>query len=376
MGDYGERVAAALPGRAGHDGARAQLALPRRARSTSSRVDGDCLVVCEVKTRRSVRVGHAARGGDAGEARPAAPARRGAGSPSHGGAIRRGPHRRRRRAVPAPRAARGRARAGGGLSGPRRRARVALVGLEGHVVEVEADMAPGLPAFTLVGLPDTALVEARDRVRAALGNAGRAARRRRITVNLSPGRAAQARHGLRPRHRGRACSRRRRCRRPGGVARRRCIWASSASTAGCGRSAACCPPCSPRSRAGQPAGGGAAEANAAEARLVPGARACVAGARSLRRRGGAAPRRAPPVDAAGPAPSAGAGRRRPADRRRRPPDLADVVGQAEARARARGRRRRRPPPVPARAAGRRQDDARRAAARPAAGPRRASRRSR
>ncbi|MGZ4603457.1 MAG: YifB family Mg chelatase-like AAA ATPase [Kineosporiaceae bacterium] len=63
---------------------------------------------------------------------------------------------------------------------------VALIGLEGHVVEVQADVTPGLPAFTLVGLPDTALDEARERVRVAVGNAGYRLPSRRITVNLSP----------------------------------------------------------------------------------------------------------------------------------------------------------------------------------------------
>ena len=63
---------------------------------------------------------------------------------------------------------------------------VALVGLEGHVVEVQADVAPGLPAFTLVGLPDTSLAESRERVRSALGNAGQALPSRRITINLAP----------------------------------------------------------------------------------------------------------------------------------------------------------------------------------------------
>ncbi|HEY6793786.1 MAG TPA: YifB family Mg chelatase-like AAA ATPase [Kineosporiaceae bacterium] len=63
---------------------------------------------------------------------------------------------------------------------------VGLVGLQGHVVEVEADVAAGLPAFVLVGLPDAALVEARDRVRAAAANAGCPLPARRITVNLSP----------------------------------------------------------------------------------------------------------------------------------------------------------------------------------------------
>ena len=63
---------------------------------------------------------------------------------------------------------------------------VGLVGLQGHLVEVEADVAAGLPAFTLVGLPDASLAEARDRVRAAAANAGCPLPARRITVNLSP----------------------------------------------------------------------------------------------------------------------------------------------------------------------------------------------
>jgi magnesium chelatase family protein len=63
---------------------------------------------------------------------------------------------------------------------------VALIGLEGHLVDVEADIAAGLPAFALVGLPDAALVESRDRVRAAAANSGCPLPQRRITVNLSP----------------------------------------------------------------------------------------------------------------------------------------------------------------------------------------------
>ena len=42
---------------------------------------------------------------------------------------------------------------------------VALVGLDGHIVEVEADLAQGLPGLTVIGLPDAALAEARDRPR-------------------------------------------------------------------------------------------------------------------------------------------------------------------------------------------------------------------
>lgn len=62
----------------------------------------------------------------------------------------------------------------------------ALVGVEGALVGVEADIGPGLPGYTLVGLPDTALHESRDRVRAAIVNSGRSWPDRRITVGLSP----------------------------------------------------------------------------------------------------------------------------------------------------------------------------------------------
>lgn len=63
---------------------------------------------------------------------------------------------------------------------------VGLVGLRGHLVEVEADVANGLPLVALSGLPDTAVHEARDRVRAAIVNSGQSWPNRRITVNLLP----------------------------------------------------------------------------------------------------------------------------------------------------------------------------------------------
>jgi magnesium chelatase family protein len=63
---------------------------------------------------------------------------------------------------------------------------VGLVGLRGHVVTVEADVANGLPNLVLTGLPDTALNEARDRVRAAIVNSGLDWPQRRVTVNLLP----------------------------------------------------------------------------------------------------------------------------------------------------------------------------------------------
>ncbi len=61
-----------------------------------------------------------------------------------------------------------------------------LTGVVGHVIDVEAHLAPSLPAFTLVGLPDASLNESRDRVRAAVTSSGLAWPQRRITVNLSP----------------------------------------------------------------------------------------------------------------------------------------------------------------------------------------------
>ncbi|HUW78868.1 MAG TPA: YifB family Mg chelatase-like AAA ATPase [Candidatus Nanopelagicaceae bacterium] len=63
---------------------------------------------------------------------------------------------------------------------------IALLGIEGSVVDVEADLADGLPAFYLLGLPDAALGESRDRVRAAILNSGESWPSRRITVALSP----------------------------------------------------------------------------------------------------------------------------------------------------------------------------------------------
>jgi len=63
---------------------------------------------------------------------------------------------------------------------------VALIGVTGHVVEIEADIANGLPAVIVVGLPDTALREARDRIRAAITNSREEWPQRKITVGLSP----------------------------------------------------------------------------------------------------------------------------------------------------------------------------------------------
>ncbi len=62
----------------------------------------------------------------------------------------------------------------------------AVIGLEGVVVEVEVDTGLGLPGMTIVGLPDTAVQESRERVQAAVKNAGIEFPRKRIIVNLAP----------------------------------------------------------------------------------------------------------------------------------------------------------------------------------------------
>ncbi|MCE2404351.1 MAG: YifB family Mg chelatase-like AAA ATPase [Dehalococcoidia bacterium] len=62
----------------------------------------------------------------------------------------------------------------------------AVEGLDGYIVSVEVDISPGLPSFSIVGLPDTAVQEARERVRAAIRNSGCDFPMRRITVNLAP----------------------------------------------------------------------------------------------------------------------------------------------------------------------------------------------
>lgn len=62
----------------------------------------------------------------------------------------------------------------------------AIVGLDAELVEVEADISPGLSHFTVVGLPDMAVQESRERVRAAIKNSGLPFPRTRVTVNLAP----------------------------------------------------------------------------------------------------------------------------------------------------------------------------------------------
>ncbi|CAN5158963.1 YifB family Mg chelatase-like AAA ATPase [soil metagenome] len=70
---------------------------------------------------------------------------------------------------------------------------VALMGMTGSMVEVEADIGNGLPTLMIIGLPDTALSDSRDRVRSAASNSGCPLPTAKITVNLSP--AALPKHG-------------------------------------------------------------------------------------------------------------------------------------------------------------------------------------
>ena len=62
----------------------------------------------------------------------------------------------------------------------------ALLGLDGIPVEVEADISRGMPKFDVVGLPDTAVKESKERVRTAIKNSGKNFPIAQITVNLAP----------------------------------------------------------------------------------------------------------------------------------------------------------------------------------------------
>ena len=63
---------------------------------------------------------------------------------------------------------------------------VAFQGVEAKLIEVQCSFAPGIPAFNMVGLPDKAVSESKERVRAAITAMGLALPAKRITINLSP----------------------------------------------------------------------------------------------------------------------------------------------------------------------------------------------
>jgi len=62
----------------------------------------------------------------------------------------------------------------------------AMFGIDGYVVRVEADSAPGTPSFSIIGLPDRALAESRERVSAAIVNSGYTTPAGKLLVNLAP----------------------------------------------------------------------------------------------------------------------------------------------------------------------------------------------
>jgi magnesium chelatase family protein len=62
----------------------------------------------------------------------------------------------------------------------------AVIGLEGVIVEVEVDIASGLPGMVIVGLPDVSVQESRERVQSAVKNSGFIYPRKRLRVNLAP----------------------------------------------------------------------------------------------------------------------------------------------------------------------------------------------
>lgn len=63
---------------------------------------------------------------------------------------------------------------------------MSLIGLDGYLVSVQVDISSGMPGFEIVGLPDTSIKEAKERVRTAIRNSGYELQSRKILVNLAP----------------------------------------------------------------------------------------------------------------------------------------------------------------------------------------------
>ena len=63
---------------------------------------------------------------------------------------------------------------------------MSLHGLDGYLIEVQVDVSPGMPEWTIVGLPDTSVKEAKERVRTAIKNSGFEFQSKKIIVNLAP----------------------------------------------------------------------------------------------------------------------------------------------------------------------------------------------
>ena len=63
---------------------------------------------------------------------------------------------------------------------------MSLIGIEGYLIDVEVDVSAGIPSWEIVGLPDTSVKEAKERVRTAIRNSGYDMKSRKIVINLAP----------------------------------------------------------------------------------------------------------------------------------------------------------------------------------------------
>lgn len=196
LGKYGESLAARRLAEAGMTVLERNWRCGRTGEIDIVARDGEVLVVCEVKTRRAGAFEHPM----AAVTPEKAERLRGLAAcwiHAHGGAPPGGvridlvgvvlPQR----GAPVVEHARGWPEMGFA-----RTCSVALVGVEGVVVEVQADLEPGVAAFTLVGLPDKSLTESRDRVRAAVVNSGGEWPQKKLTVGLSPASVPKAGSGF------------------------------------------------------------------------------------------------------------------------------------------------------------------------------------
>ncbi|WP_258544126.1 YifB family Mg chelatase-like AAA ATPase [Streptomyces ipomoeae] len=196
LGRYGEELAARRLTEAGMTVLERNWRCGRTGEIDIVARDGDALVVCEVKTRRAGAFEHPMAAVTPTKADRLRGLARTLAAGTRRGPTGRRPHRRRGRRPPRARRTRRGARTGGGLMGFARTCSVALVGVEGVIVEVQADLEPGVAAFTLVGLPDKSLTESKDRVRAAVVNSGAEWPQKKLTVGLSPASVPKAGSGF------------------------------------------------------------------------------------------------------------------------------------------------------------------------------------
>lgn len=189
LGKYGEDLAARRLTESGMTVLRRNWRAGRAGEIDIVARDGDALVVCEVKTRRKTRRTGTFEHPMAAVTPVKAQRLRGLAErwlQEHGGAPPGGVRIDVVGVLLPERGAPVVEHARGGLMGFARTCSVALVGVEGVVVEVQADLEPGVAAFTLVGLPDKSLTESKDRVRAAVVNSGGEWPQKKLTVGLSP----------------------------------------------------------------------------------------------------------------------------------------------------------------------------------------------